>query len=137
MLGRILNKVNDESFTETINQSISELKDKIEAEKKRIREAEDRKAYEAHIKKQAEEAAKKEIEREEQRRIDAEKGAAERAAEAEFRKPDKAKMLSFIEFLENIEFPELKTADAKAILNYSIVRLDDIIVGLKGEVNDL
>ncbi|MBE9492687.1 MAG: glycoside hydrolase family 9 protein, partial [Bacteroidetes bacterium] len=34
LLGRVLNKVNDKSFTETIKRSISELKDKIEAERK-------------------------------------------------------------------------------------------------------
>ena len=34
LIGRILNEVNDKSFTETIEKSVSELKDKIESERK-------------------------------------------------------------------------------------------------------
>lgn len=94
---------------------------------KQAREEKERLEAELRAKEEAEQKAKKEQEAkeaaEEKQRRDAEKRA--KAA------PDKAKLVSLAEYLKNLHYPEVKSQEAKVILDYvkmSIINVSDMIL---------
>lgn len=121
---------------DTLIEKITPVIDKKKkaAEQKRLAEIETAKKEAAErAKKETEERLKKEAEA---KRIAEEKEKKRLAREASL-KPDKDKLLSFIDSLRNLELPKLKTKEGKEILNSYADTLKDSLVRFEKQVLEM
>ena len=147
-------------------RKLQEEREKIEVQRRANEEEKERLAREkerAEREKREAEEAKKRAEQEEKNRIErekrhaeeverAKKEAAERAIreqkerevadklkveKAKLLAPDKEKLLVFVDDLDNIVLPQIKTPDAKVLLATALSGLNRIIVTLRKEARKL
>jgi len=109
----------------------------IEAEKQAIQDRKDREAFEKDTKIQAEKFAKEEVEREAKEKKDKEQAEIAEKARQEALRPDKEKLLLWVDAVISIPEPELISDESKGLLNGMIDAINQSLAVFTSKIKEL